>query len=77
MIRLQGLPVPQRKLTARERQIAVLVGEGLSTKEIAWSLEIAYKTVETHRYNLMRKMDAHNAAQVILWLAGETLRSAA
>lgn len=73
MIRVEGLlelrvarPAP---LTRRESQVAQGIREGLSTKEIAWRLGMATKTAEVHRYNLMRKLGAHNVAQVIRQLA--------
>jgi len=39
-----------------------LVAEGLSLKEIAAHLNVGVKTVDTHKYNLMTKLDIHNAA---------------
>ena len=54
-------------LTDRERQILKLVAEGLRNRNIAELLCISLKTVETHRLNLMRKLDAHNAADLTQW----------
>jgi DNA-binding NarL/FixJ family response regulator len=49
-------------LTAREREILQLVAEGNSGPEIARSLEISERTVETHRLNIMTKLDIHTIA---------------
>lgn len=54
-------------LTMRERQILKLVAEGKRNRDIAELLSISLKTVETHRLNLMRKLDAHNAAELSRW----------
>jgi len=44
-----------------------LISEGLKNREIAEKLVISLKTVETHRLNLMRKLEAHNAAELVHW----------
>jgi two-component system secretion response regulator SsrB len=54
-------------LTPRERQILKLIAEGNRNREIAERLSISFKTVETHRMKLMRKLDAHNAAELSQW----------
>ena len=46
----------QDSLTAREREILQLIAEGSSNKEVALTLNLSLKTVETHRTNLMRKL---------------------
>ena len=51
-----------RSLTERERAVLILLARGLSTKEIATTLEIGARTVETHRSNLMRKLGVHSVA---------------
>ncbi len=52
-------------LTPREREILKFLAEGLSVKEIAVRLELSIKTVEAHKFNLMRKLDIHNKAQLV------------
>jgi DNA-binding NarL/FixJ family response regulator len=52
-------------LTARERETAQLLAEGLGNKDIATRLDISVKTVETHRTNIMRKIGAHSLADVV------------
>jgi DNA-binding NarL/FixJ family response regulator len=49
-------------LTDREREVLTLIARGLSTKEIASSLDIGARTVETHRANLMRKLGVKSVA---------------
>ncbi len=51
-------------LTQREREILKLVAEGNKNKQIAAYLCISLKTVETHRTNLMKKLDLHNTAEL-------------
>jgi DNA-binding NarL/FixJ family response regulator len=54
-------------LTPREREVIQLVAEGKSTKEIATALSLSVKTAETHRTNLMRKLDLHSIADLTLY----------
>ncbi len=54
-------------LTPRERQVLKLIAEGCRNRDVAERLTITIKTVETHRLNLMRKLDAHNAADLTNW----------
>jgi len=56
---------PSDPLTARERQVLQLVGEGKSTKEVAVLLGIETKTAETHRTRMMQKLDIHETAGVV------------
>ena len=52
-------------LTKREREILKMLAEGQSVKEIATAFELSVKTVEAHKFNLMRKLDIHNKAQLV------------
>lgn len=52
-------------LSVRERQVLQLIAEGDSTKEIAVRLGISAKTVETHRFKMMRKLDIHDTAGLV------------
>jgi two-component system, NarL family, response regulator NreC len=52
-------------LSARERQVLQLVGEGKSTKDIAEHLGISVKTAESHRARLMKKLDIHETASLV------------
>jgi DNA-binding NarL/FixJ family response regulator len=52
-------------LTQREVDIVQLIKEGLSSREIAKKLDISLKTVEVHRYNILRKMNLKNTAALV------------
>jgi DNA-binding NarL/FixJ family response regulator len=52
------------ELSAREREVLQLIAEGRSTKDIANSLHISIKTVETHRKNIMEKANLHTVAEL-------------
>ena len=52
-------------LSDREREILVFLAEGLSLKEIATKLDLSVKTVDAHKYNLMRKLDLHDRSELI------------
>jgi DNA-binding NarL/FixJ family response regulator len=58
-------PDEDSPLTPREREIVQLLAEGKSSKEVASVLGISVKTAETHRINLMRKLDCHSVAEVV------------
>jgi two-component system secretion response regulator SsrB len=55
------------RLTPRESHVLKLIAEGQRNRDIAETLTITVKTVETHRLNLMRKLDAHNVAELVRW----------
>lgn len=54
-------------LTPREREVIQLLAEGKSTKEVATTLNLSVKTAETHRTNLMRKLDLHSVVGLTLY----------
>jgi two-component system response regulator NreC len=56
---------PYEKLTNREREVLHLAAEGHSSTEIAERLSISSRTVETHRANMMRKLDLHSQTDLI------------
>jgi len=59
-------PQPARtRLTAREREIVQLLAEGKSNKEVANALNISVKTAETHRTNIMNKLDLHSISELV------------
>ena len=60
-----GEPSPLELLTQRQREILQLLGEGHSTKEIARILHVSPKTVETHRTQLMERLDIHDIAGLV------------
>lgn len=52
------------KLTPRQRQVVTLACDGLTNREIGERLGISKRTVEVHRFNLMRRLRVHNIAQL-------------
>jgi len=60
-----ALPTDPDVLTRRERDVVVLVAEGHSNKETAVALSISAKTVESHRRNIMHKLDLKSAAELV------------
>ena len=54
-------------LTDREKQVLQLLAGGKSNKEVATALSLGLSTIETHRLNLMKKLDLHNTAEVVLY----------
>lgn len=57
--------VPSYPLTKRERQILKLIYEGIQNKEIAESLGKSIRTVETHRFNIMKKLEVNNITDLL------------
>ena len=66
---LDGSPAPQAvessSLTPREREVVQLLAEGKGNKEVASLLSISVKTAETHRTNIMRKLDCHSLSDLV------------
>jgi len=52
-------------LTPREKEVLKMLAEGNSVKEVATQLDLSVKTVEAHKFNLMRKLGIHNKAQLV------------
>jgi RNA polymerase sigma factor (sigma-70 family) len=52
-------------LTARQKEILKLVAQGYTNREIGQKLEISVRTVEVHRFNLMRRLRVRNVAQLL------------
>ena len=53
------------EVSPREKEVLILVADGMSTKQIASQLEISNRTVETHRINLLKKLKVSNTAELI------------
>lgn len=64
-----GTPITpgRNRLTPREREIVQLLAEGKSTKEVAVALGLSVKTAETHRSNIMRKLQLHSVSDLVLY----------
>jgi DNA-binding NarL/FixJ family response regulator len=63
--RISGWRSPSEQLTPRQREILQLVAEGKTTKEIAFLLKLSVKTVETHRAQLMDRLDVHDVPGLV------------
>jgi DNA-binding NarL/FixJ family response regulator len=60
-------PRAKNRLTPREREVVQLLAEGKTSKEVAVALNLSVKTAETHRTNIMRKLDLHSVADLTLY----------
>ncbi|CAD5264547.1 MULTISPECIES: response regulator transcription factor [unclassified Imperialibacter] len=69
-------PTPQETgdnaLTKREKEILSLIYKGESNKDIAEKLDKSVRTIETHRFNIMKKLDANNLAELLRKIDGDT-----
>jgi len=63
--RVSSQPGSLDRLTPRQREVLQLIARGYSTKEIAHTLNISVKTVETHRTQLMNQLDIHDVAGLV------------
>jgi two-component system, NarL family, response regulator NreC len=66
-LQARGLTDTYHLLTDREKEVLQLLAEGRSNKEVAAVLDLSLSTVETHRANLMQKLNLHNTAEVVLY----------
>ncbi len=57
----------KRVLTAREREVLKLLAEGKTVRSTAVVLGLSIKTVDAHKFNLMRKLGIHNKAELVMW----------
>jgi DNA-binding NarL/FixJ family response regulator len=57
----------ERALTAREREVLKLLAEGKTVRAVASVLGLSSKTVDAHKFNLMRKLGIHNKAELVMW----------
>jgi DNA-binding NarL/FixJ family response regulator len=58
-------PLMRTLLSGREREVVQLLAEGSSSKEVARALGISVKTAETHRANIMRKLEIHSVSELV------------
>lgn len=57
----------ERTLTTREREVMKLLAEGKTVRAAAMVLGLSSKTVDAHKFNLMRKLGIHNKAELVMW----------
>lgn len=62
-------------LTSRERQVLQLIAEGKTTNEIAYTIKVSIKTIETYRQQIMDKLDIHNIAGLTKYAVRKRLTS--
>jgi two-component system, NarL family, response regulator NreC len=63
----EALVPAERHLTVREREVLKLLAEGKTVRTAATVLGLSSKTVDSHKFNLMRKLGIHNKAQLVMW----------
>jgi len=66
-MRQRGVEDSYELLTPREREVLQMLGEGNSNKEVATKLNLSLHTVETHRGNVLEKLNLHSTAEMILY----------
>jgi DNA-binding NarL/FixJ family response regulator len=66
-LQARGLTDSYALLTDREKEVLQLLAEGRSNKEVATQLNVGVSTVETHRANLMQKLNLHSSAEIVLY----------
>ena len=75
VLKQQGLSDSFELLTVREREVLQLLAEGKTNKEVATLLDVSPYTVESHRTNLMQKLNVHNTAEIVLYAVRKGLVS--
>ena len=65
--RVEELIPRHRILTSREREVLKLLAEGETVRSAASVLGVSIKTVDAHKFNLMRKLGIHNKAELVMW----------
>ncbi|MFC1843851.1 response regulator [Thermodesulfobacteriota bacterium] len=71
----EGVAATASVISAREREVLQLIAEGWSTKQIASHLYVSIKTIETHRRQIMKKLDLHTIADLTKYAVREGLTS--
>ena len=66
-LQTKGLTDSYHLLTDREKEVLSLLAEGRANKEVAALLGVGVSTIETHRANLMQKLNLHNTAEIVLY----------
>jgi two-component system, NarL family, response regulator NreC len=73
VLRHDGLSDSFDLLTMREKEVLQLLAEGKTNKEVASLLNVSPNTVESHRNNLMQKLNLHNTAEIVLYAVRKAL----
>ena len=72
-LKQRGLTDSYELLTDREKEVMQLLAEGRANKEVAALLDVGVSTVETHRANLMQKLNLHSTAEIVLYAVRKRL----
>jgi two-component system response regulator NreC len=75
VLKQQGLSDSFDLLTPREKEVLQLLAEGKTNKEVAALLDVSPYTIESHRTNLMEKLNVHNTAEIVLYAVRKGLVS--
>jgi RNA polymerase sigma factor (sigma-70 family) len=75
VLKQQGLTDTFDGLTPREKEVLQLLAEGKTNKDVAALLDVSPYTVESHRTNLMQKLNVHNTAEIVLYAVRKGLVS--
>src|ERR1700761_2006586 len=73
VLKQEGLSDSFDLLTGREKEVLQLLAEGKTNKEVAGILDVSLYTVESHRTNLMQKLNLHNTAEIVLYAVRKNL----
>lgn len=73
VLKQEGLSDTFELLTAREKEVLQLLAEGKTNKDVAAILDVSLYTVESHRTNLMQKLNVHNTAEIVLYAVRKNL----
>jgi two-component system response regulator NreC len=73
VLKQEGLSDSFELLTTREKEVLQLLAEGKTNKETAYILNLSVYTVESHRTNLMQKLNLHNTAEIVLYAVRKNL----
>jgi two-component system, NarL family, response regulator NreC len=73
VLKQEGLSDTFELLTPREKEVLQLLAEGKTNKDVAAILDVSLYTVESHRTNLMQKLNLHNTAEIVLYAVRKNL----
>jgi DNA-binding NarL/FixJ family response regulator len=73
VLKQEGLSDSFELLTGREKEVLQLLAEGKTNKDVAGILDVSLYTVESHRTNLMQKLNLHNTAEIVLYAVRKNL----
>ncbi len=72
-VRSGGKTLPHERLTMREFQVMLMLGQGMSPREVSDKLSLSYSTVTTHKNRILSKMELGSVAQIVKYVSAEGL----